>query len=248
VNITGGNTICNGNYDTLVAIGATSYTWSANAGYNDTAIVHPTSSITIYTVTGMTSGCYATDTIKVNIDQIPFGMFNIVQDALPNTWDAYPTYSSNVAYCKWDWGDSSSTYGLYPNHIYTNPGRYNICMTVYTGYCNDSTVYCLSDSLYRVAINVGNTPVYVNVLHSTTGVNMLTNFNNNIAVHPNPAENQITVQSSPELGSIVINNSLGEVIFQVVSKNASEQIDISKFPAGMYFIEAKNKRIKLIKN
>ncbi|MGZ3942621.1 MAG: T9SS type A sorting domain-containing protein [Bacteroidia bacterium] len=39
-----------------------------------------------------------------------------------------------------------------------------------------------------------------------------------------------------------------KISIHTTSKNTEEQIDISKLPAGMYFLEVKNSRIKLIKN
>ncbi|MGZ3942900.1 MAG: T9SS type A sorting domain-containing protein, partial [Bacteroidia bacterium] len=73
-------------------------------------------------------------------------------------------------------------------------------------------------------------------------------LNKLFSVFPNPATDKISIRSSVELGTIVIYNSLGEVIFQILSKDRQEQIDISKFPAGVYFVEVRNSRVKFIKN
>ncbi len=67
--------VCSGNPDTLIASGATTYTWSPSAGLNVTTgsmvIASPTVNTT-YTVTGTNSnGCVNTDTISVVISPAP---------------------------------------------------------------------------------------------------------------------------------------------------------------------------------
>jgi len=63
-------TICSGSSDTLVATGATSYTWSPSTGLNvttgSTVIANP-SLTTTYTLTGTSAGCTSTDSVLVNV-------------------------------------------------------------------------------------------------------------------------------------------------------------------------------------
>jgi trimeric autotransporter adhesin len=73
-------------------------------------------------------------------------------------------------------------------------------------------------------------------------------FNNqNPNIYPNPSTNIITIQSSKELDTIIIYNSLGEMVLQAKSKNIKEQIDIGNLPSGIYIIHTQNKYLKLIK-
>lgn len=60
--------VCAGGASTLTASGASSYTWSANAGGGSaaTAVVTPPST-TVYTVTGASGSCIATQTVSVPI-------------------------------------------------------------------------------------------------------------------------------------------------------------------------------------
>lgn len=64
--------VCTGQTSTLTASGATSYTWSANAGgvTASTTTVSPSSSTT-YTVTGDLAGCLDSTTITVNMGAAP---------------------------------------------------------------------------------------------------------------------------------------------------------------------------------
>lgn len=72
VTINGLNNICNGDNLALIANGANSYTWSANAGNVNTNSITITPSInTTYTVAGETNGCIATAVKSVTVNAIP---------------------------------------------------------------------------------------------------------------------------------------------------------------------------------
>ncbi len=72
VGITGVSTICSGNSTVLTASGATSYTWSANAGSatTSTVTVNPGSTDT-YTVAGEDNGCTVVKTVTVTVNNLP---------------------------------------------------------------------------------------------------------------------------------------------------------------------------------
>jgi len=82
---------------------------------------------------------------------------------------------------------------------------------------------------------------------ATTGVEQLRIKDKELRIYPNPSTFNIIIQSSTELGAIIIYNSLGENVLQTKSKNMQEQIDVSKLPSGVYTIQAQNKYLKLIK-
>ena len=67
------NTVCSGQSLPLIAGGATTYTWSANAGSatTQTVIVTPGSNPTIYTVTGANGNCQSTGTISIGVVTTP---------------------------------------------------------------------------------------------------------------------------------------------------------------------------------
>jgi hypothetical protein len=80
----------------------------------------------------------------------------------------------------------------------------------------------------------------------TTNVNQVQK-NNSITVYPNPSNNLVNIQSSTELGTVIICNALGEIVFQVKSKNSQEQIDMSKFLTGIYTVLVQGRFSKLVK-
>jgi hypothetical protein len=73
------------------------------------------------------------------------------------------------------------------------------------------------------------------------------NEKNSFLIYPNPSNGIFTIKSSTEPGAINIYNALGEIMFQIKTKNKQEQIDLSKFPAGIYTVETKGKYMKLVK-
>jgi gliding motility-associated-like protein len=63
-------TICSGTSDTLVASGATTYSWSPATGLNTTTgptVIANPSGTTTYTVTGTSAGCSSSITVTVNV-------------------------------------------------------------------------------------------------------------------------------------------------------------------------------------
>lgn len=64
--------ICSGTTSTLTAYGASTYTWSANAGSVTTQSVVVTPTVnTTYTVTASSGGCSATETVAVAVNPLP---------------------------------------------------------------------------------------------------------------------------------------------------------------------------------
>ena len=162
----------------------------------------------------------------------------------PLNWGITPNYSPQVTSAAWNWGDGTSTNALYPSHTYTTAGWYNICVTVYTS-CGDSSSTCRNDTLFRTANN--SSMVNINVLQSPNGIGQIESSASQISIYPNPSNNNITIQSSTSLGAISIYNSLGEIVLQTKSKNTQEQIDVSKFPSGIYMVHTQGKYLKLVK-
>ena len=181
---------------------------------------------------------------KVSNSCNPTLSFTLIADTLPHTWDAYPTYSTNVTNARWYWGDGTSTMALYPSHTYSVANMYNICVTAYSS-CGDSIQNCQNDSVYRA--DNSSSIVQINVLNSSTGIKISNEIISTVNIFPNPSSNSITINSSKELSIISIYNSYGEIVLRICSKSKTEQIDVSKLPCGVYVIQANACRTKFIK-
>ncbi|HEX7415075.1 MAG TPA: T9SS type A sorting domain-containing protein [Bacteroidia bacterium] len=249
------NPACNGNTDTLLANGAITYTWTpstylfSTTGYSVEAIGIPT----VYTVTGSNSGgCTSTATVALNVIPSPTVSFNLVQDIAPHTWDVYPSYSSNVNFARWHWGDGTATVGLYPSHTYTTAGRYNINVLVYA--CpTDSSYFFQSDTVYRLGNNSPySNMVYVNVLSNTTGIQQVTS-SNEVSIYPNPSNGSFVMEPNNNAKQTIqvydVNGKM--VLSQTI--NCKTTIDASTLNEGVYNISiisnegVTNKRLVIVR-
>ena len=253
---------CIGIPDTIWATGSSFYTWTPSAGLNvDTGsvvIANPTVTTT-YSVTGTIAGCNSSvmTLIILPVVSTPTVSFSLVQDPAPHTWDAYPNYSTNVETAIWYWGDGDSTVGLYPSHTYSVAGTYSICvLATDTGGC--PAYYCLNDSLYRLANNSTlSNMININVLNGnqTTGLNALSNNNNEISIYPNPATTsmQISFSGNTANNTLVITDMLGNTVKQVSDINNQVSINVADLAEGVYNISLQsdagtiNKKIVILR-
>jgi|GEM_PF-3124465 hypothetical protein len=190
-------------------------------------------------VTATSAGCVSMPTtLTISTNPTPIVTYTLMQDPAPHTWDAYPTYPTNVASISWDWGDATSpTTASYPTHIYSVAGTYSICVTV-TDVNGCSSTYCQDDAVSRLGNNSAqSTLVYINILNpATTSINQLSN-NNAINIYPNPAQNNFTIEtSSNEKQTVSVFDITGKLVLSQTI-NGKTNIDISNFTNGVYFIQ-----------
>jgi hypothetical protein len=70
----------------------------------------------------------------------------------------------------------------------------------------------------------------------TVGINNLTK-ENDIKIYPNPTNGQIQINGIQTNSNLKIMNSLGETVYSIETNNNTENIDLSSFAKGMYFIQ-----------
>ncbi|MGZ3862000.1 MAG: PKD domain-containing protein [Bacteroidia bacterium] len=216
-----------GNYDTTF-----------NAITSHIYAIQGTYSVCVKTISLAGDTCSYCDTVNSAPICPPSVTFLLNKDSLqPNTWDVYPTYSSNVNRAKWDWGDGASSFGLYPNHNYSTAGWYNLCVTAYSS-CGDSVVFCQNDSVYRQTSS--NSVVTVNVVGGSSTISIAqTKKNNVINIYPNPANNQFFIETNgTEILVIEMYDINGRHVQCIKDKNKSN-IDISGLDEGMYTVTIK---------
>ena len=238
-------TVCNGQTVNLSASDSSlQYTWTNQAGtytsnLQNPSILNANSSVAgNYFVTGTgANGCYNTDTVSVIVTPPVSVSYVMHKDTtLPNTWDAYPTYSPFVTTAIWYWDDGTSTVGLYPSHTYATAGTYNIWVTAFSS-CGDSGSYFQNVSIYRLASNTvnGSNYVYVNVKHGTPTDIASIVTDNAITIYPNPVETNFTLaldKYSPTT-HLLIYNALGQMVTNQVINALNTTINLN-FAAGVY--------------
>ncbi len=134
--------VCSGQQSILSASGASSYTWSANAGSvtTSTAAVNPTV-LTTYTVTGANGTCVATQTVSVAITSAPTLTATATPTAVCSGQQAILTAS----------GASSYTWSANAGSVTTATAAVNpVAPTVYT--VTGANGGCISTQTVSVAI------------------------------------------------------------------------------------------------
>jgi len=247
--------ICSGSQIALTVSGSTSYTWQptpfASNTNGDSVIVTPLVNTT-YTVTAVTGTCTVVDTISINVTPSPVVSFTMTPDSTPQVWSVYTSYSG-VDNAIWNWGDGSSSTGLYPSHTFATAAKYNICVTAVSYACADSVTICQNDSLYRLSNSTSSNIISVHVVNTTTGINQVASSNHPIKIYPTPAQNNFTIDVADNQKQTInvfdLNGNL--VLSQTI--NGTTNIDASNFNAGIYNISiigstgVTNKRLVIVK-
>ena len=169
-----GSTICYGENANVEAIGGNSYLWTPNYNidFDDVAIasVNPDSSIYYQVeITDTNIGCYFTDSIWIEVIQLPepdftndivcernpteFLGFNIPGDSLIETW-------------YWDFGDGGIFNMQNANHTFSTSGNYNVslqltdfygCQQIYSTtvpvLMSPTADFITSNNLYQYILN-----------------------------------------------------------------------------------------------
>jgi PKD repeat protein len=190
------------------------------------------SSNQLVTITSAAGGCHDS------------AYFYMVRDTFAlSTWNIYlasntANYPSNAV---WNWGDGTTSTGLYPSHMYATAGWYTICVKAYYA-CGDSSYYCENDSVYRSNSSMVNMHVY----NAVTGQTAIKNVTNNIAgvkLYPNPFSDNLTLNLNASTGTAytyTMSDMYGnQIISEKVLADKGEnkiQLNTSNINSGVYFV------------
>jgi len=125
-------TICTGNSATLTASGATNYTWTSG-GTTSTESVTPTV-LTVYTVTGETSGCSSTAIVSVDVNTIIPTVTVSASSASVCSGSSATLTAGGATNYTWTSGGTTSTEVVTPTAltVYTVTGETNSCSNTAT--------------------------------------------------------------------------------------------------------------------
>ena len=68
-----------------------------------------------------------------------------------------------------------------------------------------------------------------------------------VRIYPNPVSDQMTIQSEIEINLVEIINSAGVKLQSNMVNQKSLQVDMSKFPSGLYVIRVNQETFKIVK-
>ena len=95
-------------------------------------------------------------------------------------------------------------------------------------------------------VSLGCSASYKVYIWRCEGISTITN-NNTIAIFPNPATTQLTIQSTNDpIKQIVITNLIGQTLetHEIFKGEKMVSIDVSGFPAGIYFVKVNNTEVR----
>ncbi len=211
---------CTGGSSILTASGGSTYTWSPATGLSATtgsSVTANPSVTTTYTVTGMnSSGCSGTYQVTV------------IVIASPNK----PSFQQH--------GDTLISSSEKDNQWYRND----------TLLINDTSQHLVITVLgdYWVVVNneANGCSTSSDTMKITTlaGINLLSKSSNQLSIYPNPTSGQFTVilEGNQNGYSVEVYNVLGEKIYQSISGNSPDIINLSSQPPGLYFIYLKSEQ------
>jgi hypothetical protein len=151
-----------------------------------------------------------------------------------------------VGLFKWNTGTSKRDTIAYAQQYFTIPNTTYAPFAMNLSYLSGSTPDSMNIVLTSSLTHVGSV-FYVDDLGfgylGGVGVQPIVKNNDNFSVYPNPSVNQVFVNtefnnSNPT--TVKVYNLLGKEMYSTVNSLKKQNIDVSNYPAGLYFVEALN--------
>lgn len=147
--------------------------------------------------------------------------------------------------------DPAFSSGVFAYTLELDPGSTSVTLTATATDANasltgDGLISAPGTATITVTAEDGTTTqdYVVTITVSTVGVGQLNN--NNLRIYPNPASDLVTIVA-PAGSHVWILNSLGKDISGIVMKSSSENIDLSSFKAGIYFVKIQDSEGLIVK-
>jgi PKD repeat protein len=232
----------------------TNYYWDFGDGYYDaipntahTYSAPGTYSVELFITDSVNFYCSSASiqTIFVNapcLASVNFIMWKDSSQMPAIVWDAIPNYPNNIVSASWNWGDGSTTNGLFPSHTYSAAGMYNICVTISVS-CGATATACSNTSIYRIMQSEQNMTAgaTVNVVNAIpTGIKTNDPQLSGLKIFPNPnsGEFEIRAEGLNEEASVQIFNLLGERVFESkLDGNGTKKISMTDISSGCYLVK-----------
>ncbi len=118
----------------------------------------------------------------------------------------------------WDFGDGQTeSNNLTPQHIYNSIATYDVWLHVVNQCSEDSVMYQVT----------------------TDDVGLIENSNQSISIYPNPVNNTLIVNilNTNQYNTLSITDVNGKNVYQTSITNQSNQVDLSSFTSGIYFVQ-----------
>ena len=128
----------------------------------------------------------------------------------------------------WNFGDGTTSTGLYPNHVYQTSGTFWVCVDAVDANGNVLT-WCDSVNSNRMG-SVGLYELQQNV----------------VIAYPNPANDQVTIKNLASNEQLEVYSMDGRLMYNTLNTTSTVVISTSSWNAGLYLVyvnDGKNKRV-----
>lgn len=200
---------------------------------------------TIYTTSGAYEELYETqtycywDSLWLEITPGTGGAYFYFNQNTPSIIELIDSsYGTDLSY-KWSWGDGTYDSAIStPSHTYITHGAYEVCLELTDTINGCKYYYC--DSLNIDSNGIMRSSFILNVVKysNTVGVNT-NNIENVVKTYPNPAQNELYIESNFMLNSVSVYSIEGSLVEFKKLSNKLEIINTSSLNKGVYFFKIK---------
>ncbi len=131
---------------------------------------------------------------------------------------------------RWNFGDGMTSGESDPQHIYQDPGEYEVRLI------SDDAHDCSDTSFQTITVSDTTSSVIENIRPSS------------LLVYPNPVSSTINVQGDLSSGTpILVMNKLGQVVLEQMPASNAAELHIEHLPHGVYFVHHEDKIVPFVK-
>ncbi len=124
----------------------------------------------------------------------------------------------------WDFGDGFTSNDSCPDHMYSQPGTYTVCLSF--SICIGGGLSCHDDTCQTVTVGT-----IAGIENSDGGLHQF-------YVYPNPVQSSFFIRSDSHSDvEIIVRNPAGQIVYRSIAKNDAP-VDAARLANGIYFIEA----------
>lgn len=216
VNISGNSSLCQGQSTTLLANGASLYTWF-NSSTGPLVTVTPNTSTSYFVIGKNVSGtCSDTSSILVNVFPVP--VIQCSGDTIICVGESSVLSLSGADFYSWNTGSTNATLAVAPtiNTTYTIQGTNSL------GSCSSNKV------------------IFMQVLDCTGISTQNPSEGIGVSIYPNPTKGILYIETEHEM-TLSLHDGIGKSIVEKKLLKGKEILDMSNFAGGVYFLTFKGK-------
>jgi hypothetical protein len=206
----GPSAICAGQESTLMAFGATSYSWSTGATTSSN-VVAPNVTTTFSVIGTVTPGCSSTATVQVTVNPSP----TVAASGGGTMCAGMPSTLNATGATSYSWSNGATT-----SSIVVTP----TATAVYT--VTGTSAGCSNSSTVGVTVVI------------CTGLASGSSSNPEIRIFPNPNTGEFFIQSTSFISRIDIYDVMGHLLLTKEINSNNRSVNISEFVKGIYFVKA----------